>query len=109
MAHHLFFNLFSDSIHIVPSDSVWPGDANKNGYCDGTDLLTLGLNYGSTGIARDLQDNDWYAHPATNWAPAGDTLDLKFSDCNGDGTIDLNDTLAINLNFFINARTYNCT
>ena len=68
-------------------------------FCDGADLLALGVDYGGIGIPRVLQDNGWYAHAAVNWGITRDTLDFAYSDCNGDGIIDANDTLAINLNF----------
>ncbi len=93
--------LQSDSIHVHISacDSVWPGDANMDGICSNLDLLYLGMNYGSSGTSRTLQGNAWSPHEAANWGMRRDSLDLKFSDCDGNGVINASDTLAIVQNF----------
>ena len=82
---------------------VWPGDADANHVVDNTDLLTIGLAYDSTGPVRAVQGTVWQADQATNWndsftvyAPA---VNFKYADCNGDGIIDANDTMAIMTNF----------
>jgi len=99
--------LTSDSIHINIStcDSVWPGDANMDGYCTASDLLPIGVNYGKTGAGRTLQGNSWAAHASTNWGGNLNGLDNKFTDCNGDGIVNASDTLAIyqNLNSPVHA------
>ncbi|MCE9538696.1 MAG: T9SS type A sorting domain-containing protein, partial [Bacteroidetes bacterium] len=62
--------------------------------------LPLGLYYGQTGVPRLSISNVWQADSAANWGyTANNGSDMKRVDCNGDGTIDVNDTLAINLNF----------
>lgn len=86
-----------------PISNVWPGDCNYDLYATNADLLNLGIAYGSTGAARTSASNSWTAQPATNWGtafPLG--ANYKHSDCNGDGVVDLNDTLAITLNYSLN-------
>ncbi len=79
---------------------VWPGDANVQGVVDMNDLFTVGVKYGQTGPARTAIDNIWIGHAASLWS---DTLLSGFNtthaDCNGDGIVDFNDTLAISLNY----------
>jgi sugar lactone lactonase YvrE len=78
---------------------VWPGDANEDIVVDNNDLLTLGLKYGQTGPARSTVTNIFNGYPCNNWS---DTLangfNTKYADCNGDGSINMDDTLAINNN-----------
>lgn len=79
---------------------VWPGDADANGIVDNNDLLPIGLAYGETGSARTQQGIQWYAHPAQDWAdtlPSG--TNYKHIDCDGNGIINADDTLAIIQNF----------
>lgn len=91
----------TDGIMIgCPDTCVWPGDADYSGVADNNDLLAIGLAYGTTGTARADQSIDWYAHQSTNWADyLGDTTNYKHIDCNGDGTINSDDTLAIIQNY----------
>ncbi len=94
-------SVLSDTIYYgCPNTCVWPGDANYDGIVNNNDLLTIGLVYGATGNARVQQDIQWYAHQATNWNDSlNDTLNYKHIDCDGNGTINANDTLAIIQNY----------
>ncbi|MGZ4034601.1 MAG: T9SS type A sorting domain-containing protein, partial [Bacteroidia bacterium] len=79
---------------------VWPGDADHNNVADNSDLLPIGLFYGQTGTSRATVSNAWQAYTSTDWGTLEpDGVDIKSADCNGDGFIDNNDTLAVNLNF----------
>jgi hypothetical protein len=79
---------------------VWPGDANHDYIADNTDLLPIGLYYGQTGTPRASISNLWSAYTSAGWGVLqSNGADIKHADCNGDGTIDNNDTLAINLNY----------
>ncbi|MCX6294563.1 MAG: T9SS type A sorting domain-containing protein [Bacteroidetes bacterium] len=93
----------SSSISIVQQldCDTWPGDANNDGLVDNTDLLPIGIYYGQTGLSRPGGiSNVWQAWPSTDWVTAQPSgQDIKHVDCNGDGIIDSNDTLAVNLNF----------
>ena len=86
-------------VTVVP-DVVWPGDANSDSLVNNVDLLPIGLYYSQTGAPRTTTGNTFQADLATNWGTLETNgQDIKHADCNGDGIIDMNDTLAINLNF----------
>lgn len=82
------------------NNCVWPGDADNNGIADNNDLLPIGLAYGTNGFGRCFTAIDWKAVYADDWA---DTLasgtNYKHIDCDGDGSINADDTLAIIQNF----------
>ncbi|MES2763033.1 MAG: FG-GAP-like repeat-containing protein [Bacteroidota bacterium] len=79
---------------------VWPGDANSDGTADNIDVLELGLHYTQTGAPRATTSNSWQSYFANNWTGTiTNGKNLNHSDCNGDGTIDDNDTLAIYNNY----------
>lgn len=79
---------------------VWPGDANNDGYALADDLFEIGINYGASGFSRVDMGTDWDAKLSRAWMEI-DTFywyildDLKWSDCNGDGTINDDDTAAV--------------
>ncbi|MEO8146439.1 MAG: T9SS type A sorting domain-containing protein [Bacteroidia bacterium] len=81
-------------------DSVWPGDANNDHVADNMDMLALGIGIGSSRYARGSISNAWMPYSSVNWETtlaAG--TDYKHIDCDGSGTIDLDDTMAIVQNF----------
>jgi len=79
---------------------VWPGDANSDGIANNLDVLELGLHYIQTGAPRATVSNSWQSYFANNWTGTiTNGKNLNHSDCNGDGTIDDNDTLAIYNNY----------
>ncbi len=79
---------------------VWPGDANSDGRADNVDILELGLHYTQTGALRASASNAWQSYFANNWiGTISNGKNLNHSDCNGDGTINDNDTLAIYNNY----------
>lgn len=81
-------------------DPVWPGDTDNDKTADNNDLLAIGLYYGEGGIVRANASNAWTAQNATDWKQQqANGINLKYADCNGDGYIDLNDILAIQLNY----------
>jgi hypothetical protein len=89
----------ADEINLIVTD-VWPGDADKNNLVDNNDMLPIGLFYGQTGSPRASISNTWTSYPSMDWGIGQVSgYDIKHVDCNGDGTIDDNDTLAVNLNF----------
>lgn len=80
--------------------NVWPGDVNENGKVNHVDLLYLGLRLGSQGPARDSISIEWLGQSAMKWGPTTNTApDAVHADCNGDSTVDLNDRIAIDLNY----------
>ncbi|MGZ3903824.1 MAG: hypothetical protein ACXVC6_09025 [Bacteroidia bacterium] len=95
----------ADEITLVP-DVVWPGDANASSKVDNTDFLSIGLYNGVSGPVRISADNSWSPHISTNWnLTQYDSVDYKHADCNGDGIIDDNDTLAIVQNYSLTHST----
>ena len=93
--------LATDTVTItVLEDCIWPGDADHDMVANNQDLLAIGLGYGSSGPIRLAANLNWEGQQCLDWA---DTLangaNYKHIDCNGDGLIDDNDTLAISLNY----------
>lgn len=90
----------TNSLSVILDNCVWPGDANEDLVANNADLLEIGLQYGFHGAARNNITNNWQGFYCQNWK---DTLNNgkngKYADCNGDSTINMNDTLAINLNY----------
>lgn len=81
-------------------NNVWPGDSNNDSIVNNYDLLPIGLYYSLTGYARTMISNMWQAYLSTDWGTfQTNGSNIKHADCNGNGVIDDNDTLAINLNF----------
>lgn len=79
---------------------VWPGDANSDGLVDNTDVLELGLHFTQTGPARSITSNSWQSYFSNNWTGTiTNGKNVNHSDCNGDGTINNSDTLAIYNNY----------
>ncbi len=79
---------------------VWPGDVNSDGTADNLDVLELGLHYTQTGPTRATISNNWQSYFSNNWSGTiTNGKNLNHSDCNGDGTINDNDTLAIFNNY----------
>ncbi|MGB3949169.1 MAG: T9SS type A sorting domain-containing protein [Bacteroidia bacterium] len=79
---------------------VWPGDANNDMVVNNFDLLPLGVHFSQTGTPRASTGNVWQAYISTNWGSTQNNgEDLMHVDCDGNGIIDNDDTLAINQNF----------
>lgn len=94
--------IITHGITIMVGDTglVWPGDANDDLIANNLDLLALGLAYGANGTARTGASNSWIGQVSTPWLDTiSGGIDQKHQDCNGDGTINLDDTLAITLNY----------
>ncbi len=99
--------LISDTAGCVDSLSftlscraVWPGDANNDGVANNVDLLAIGVGYGTMDVARPNATINWQAEAYVNWADTlSDGTNYKHIDCNGDGIIADDDTIAILQNF----------
>lgn len=75
---------------------VWPGDANDDGVATIADMLYLGVAYGSTGAVRAEATASWSGQAGLPWDLNFDFgTNYKHADCNGDGFVDLADTLPI--------------
>lgn len=64
------------------------------------DVLQITFAYGLSGTQR-LQPYtvDWDAYPALNWNNLVNAVDAHHADCNGNGIVSIEDTLAISLNY----------
>lgn len=85
------------------SSDVWPGDANYDLVCDNLDILNIGVAFAESGPTRAGASNSWTAQPANdfgNWFSSA--VNMKHADCDGNGTVDYNDTLAVNQNYSLN-------
>ncbi len=87
-------------------DCVWPGDVNYDGKVDFRDLLSLGWYMGSVGVEREEVNLDtWYGQTGDDWSKeqvSGENL--KHADTDGDGVVQVADTLAIS-KFYNNVHT----
>lgn len=89
-----------DSSFVSVDCNLYPGDANNDGEANYIDLLSIGNNFGNTGATRIGATNNWEPQQATYWGTnATNGMDLSYSDCNGDGTVNAADTTAIALNY----------
>lgn len=95
----------SGSVAVTVNNScsqVWPGDANSDGLVDNTDVLELGLAFSSTGANRTPGGNLYTSQYSTNWTgTVSSGKNLCHADCNGDGVINNNDTIAILTNYLL--------
>lgn len=93
----------SDTSHRTVSfgqDCVFPGDANYDGLVDNSDLLAIGLAYDSTGPVRANQSLVWAPNYADDWSDTTTwNINRKHADCNGNGIVNANDTVAIMQNW----------
>ncbi|HYD20281.1 MAG TPA: T9SS type A sorting domain-containing protein, partial [Flavipsychrobacter sp.] len=84
-----------------PTDSVWPGDANSDKIANLWDVLAVAVAYNKTGPARPNASNNWVAQWAANWSQnyPFSSVNIKHGDCNGNGTINAGDLVAIAANY----------
>lgn len=98
----------TDSLNVLLGDScdfVWPGDANDDGVADINDMLAIGIGNGTNGTVRANATLNWIGQPSAPWGPTLlNGTDYKWIDCDGNGSINLNDTVAVIQNF---ALTHN--
>jgi hypothetical protein len=81
---------------------VWPGDANSDGVVDNTDVFELGLAASATGPARSPASIAYTSQFANNWSGTVSTGKNKcHADCDGNGTVNNNDTSAISANYML--------
>lgn len=85
---------------------VWPGDCNNDSDVNATDVLSIGLAYGELGINRTSADNAWYAHESDVWASIVAGVNTKYVDSDGNGIVNDDDTLAINMNYGLTHPVY---
>ena len=96
-------NQCGNAMEIVLSDScdlVWPGDANRDLIADNNDLLAIGVGFNDVGPVRPNATINWQGEACLDWSNAfSGGVNHKNADCNGDGIINGDDTLAILQNY----------
>ncbi len=82
--------------------NVWPGDANNDKVVDVTDITNIGLylNFGqrhldSRTFSRQYSSTNWTSQRCLAW----DSSLVTFSDCDGNGEVNINDLLVVPVNF----------
>lgn len=93
----------SDVSYVIHGFSdVWPGDANYDGIVDVRDITNIGLylNFAanhnlSRTFKRESGSTIWSAQRVLTW----DSLAVTYSDCDGDGEVNINDLLIVPLNY----------
>lgn len=85
----------------VLNGDVWPGDANSDNIVTTADALYLGLAFNQTGPVRPAATLNWVGQPCPDWVFnfAQNNVNIKHADCDGNGIVNFDDTLAINFNY----------
>ncbi|MEM6345291.1 MAG: T9SS type A sorting domain-containing protein, partial [Bacteroidota bacterium] len=79
---------------------VWPGDADDDGVANNLDILALGQSFNSTGTARPNASLNWNGEAAYDWFNnISNGVNYTFSDTDGNGVVNDDDTLAIWQNY----------
>ena len=100
---YIFAPFYSDCV----PDGVYPGDTDYDRVADMHDILPIGLYFNQTGPLRPNASTAWVGQPSTDWGTAQiNGKDIKHVDTNGDGTINSDDTLAIQLNYGSTHRSF---
>jgi hypothetical protein len=85
---------------VQPISNVWPGDANYDLIANNMDILNIGLAFGGTGFVRPGASNNYVAQPCLDWpSQFQNGVNAKHADCDGNGTVNFSDTIAVSLNY----------
>jgi SprB repeat/Secretion system C-terminal sorting domain len=89
------------SFFIPETGCVYPGDADNDGVANNLDLLPIALHNTATGTGRPSGSTQWTGQYCNDWSQniQNTTTNLKYTDCDGDGTIAAADTLVILQNY----------
>ncbi|MBD3183722.1 choice-of-anchor D domain-containing protein, partial [Candidatus Poribacteria bacterium] len=82
-------------VYVCCGICVYPGDTNNDGIVNQADVLPLGLNWHTTGPAREPQSMSWECHYVDMWDP----VNAAYADANGSGQVDQADVLPIGINW----------
>lgn len=84
----------------ITDECVFPGDTDNNGEVNMFDLFPIGANFGESDFARNSISNEWQGFGVLDWSEnQSNGENLKYVDCNGNGSIGFEDTTAIVQNF----------
>jgi hypothetical protein len=99
--HDLFNTDFQNACgSCIGNTCVWPGDANSDGVANNFDVLELGIAAGSVGPVRPGANIFWTGQNGTPWSNTfANGTNYQHADCNGDGKVDSNDLVAVNVNY----------
>ena len=84
------------------TSEVYPGDLNFDGITNHKDILSFGIYNGEFGLERAAiyQNINWSGHPSTDWgAIQENSSEIKHTDADGNGVVDLRDVQAIETNY----------
>ncbi len=97
------FNYINMCSNINTVSNVWPGDCNYDLSVNNIDFIYLNIANTDTGSIRPNASSAWIPQPSLNWVNSfNNGANFKHADTNGDGVINLADTLAINQNYNFN-------
>ena len=91
------------------STEVYPDDLNFDGITNYKDIIVFGLHNDESGPERAAayQDINWSPHPSSDWGVTQEnSADLKHTDADGNGLVNLDDVEAIKANY---GRTHNAS
>lgn len=83
----------------VSATNVWPGDCNYDLTANMADALHIGLAYNASGATRPNASPLWYPQPMNDWSQNFANCNYKHADADGNGIVNVNDTLPIALNY----------
>ena len=88
-------------LEVVPCpDSVWPGDANDDLVVNNLDILNVALANNNRGPQRTGAGLLFIAQACPDWQQSFlNNVNFKHADCNGDGVISPDDTIAVTMNY----------
>ncbi len=93
------------AIVICQNDCIFPGDANNDGRADERDFLTIAQHLNKKGKARD-GSIFWEGKTNENWAEKTNLgVNLKHTDCDGNGMIEETQDKAILFENFLKTHT----
>ncbi len=92
----------STALHTVEvtGGMIWPGDTDSNKVVNNFDVFNIGFAYGATGPTRMSPTLDFLPQYAAPWSENGiDEVNFRHADTDGNGIVDEQDILAVNLNY----------
>jgi len=93
---------FASAVHTVDvtGGMIWPGDTDSNKVVNNFDVFNIGFAYGETGPTRMSPTLDFLPQYAAPWSANGlDDVNFRHADTDGNGIVDEQDILAVNLNY----------
>ncbi len=103
-------SIISSYLEVETCSPVWPGDTDYDSLVSIYDFLPIGVHYGFTDFDRDSVSILWIGHKARDWSiNQNNGVNAKHIDCDGNGIIDLLDSVAITQNYSLSHLLQNST